>query len=354
MTSISVATSPPYSVLVGSQLLEKIAQDLPSFGNRFLIVCDDHTKELHGNAFLQLCQKEGLDASLVSVAPGESSKSVATYEELLQSCLSASLDRKACIIALGGGVVGDLAGFVAATYLRGIGVVQLPTTLLGQVDSAVGGKTGINLASFKNMVGAFKQPLRVYCDVATLRSLPETELRSGMGEVIKYGCILDPDLFGYLEEHVDDILGLDSEKLAHIVARSCALKAEVVAQDEKEGGLRRVLNFGHTIGHAIELDATLTHGECVALGMRVEAAMAVELGHLTEEGYKRIVALIDRFGFPSLSPNPENTLARTQHDKKTIAGQAHYVILGGIGSVAGVKTVDDSVVLEVLRRELCS
>lgn len=354
MTSISVATTPPYSVLIGNQIFADIIRDLASFGNRFLIVCDDNTETLYGTEFLELCKGAGLDASLTSVAPGESSKSLAVYEQLLRACLAAGLDRGACLVALGGGVVGDLTGFVAATYLRGIGVVQVPTTLLSQVDSAVGGKTGINLQSFKNMVGAFKQPLRVYCDVSTLGSLPQGELRSGIGEVIKYGCILDADFFDFLSENVDDILALDSGKLSHVVARSCALKAEVVAQDEKESDRRRILNFGHTIGHAIELGSELTHGECVAIGMRVEAAIAKELGLLPEEDYAQITSLIQRFDFPMQAPDPEGVLERIQHDKKTVAGRAHYVLLNRIGSVAGVRHVDDTVVLDVLRRELCS
>jgi 3-dehydroquinate synthase len=347
----------PYDVVIGASLAQRIADDLAqgSLGAQFLLVSDETTHKLFAASLLDALRKRGVRASEAIIEPGEASKSIAAYERIASAALDAGLDRSSCIVAIGGGVVGDLAGFVAATYMRGIRIVHVPTTLLAQVDSAIGGKTGVNLGGRKNILGAFHQPARVYCDAGALRSLPEREFLSGMGEVVKYGCILDAGLFDFLEHEHVAILARDERALRHIVRASCECKANVVGKDAKEDGLRQILNFGHTIGHAIELHASgMTHGECVAIGMAVEARIACMLGAMTEEDRARIVRLLERYGCPCRVPagiDIERIIERTRSDKKARDGQAHYAILERIGSPPRILPVDESVVRLALAAE---
>jgi 3-dehydroquinate synthase len=247
------------------------------------------------------------------------------------------MDRRSAVIALGGGVIGDLAGYAAATYLRGIPLIQVPTTLLAQVDSSVGGKTGVNLREGKNLVGAFYQPSLVVADTQTLESLPPRQLRAGLSEVVKYGMIADSELFGYIESHLDQVLRAEEEPLTFLVTWSCAIKAKVVEQDEREEGLRAILNFGHTVGHAIEAATgyrRLLHGEAVAIGMVVATALSVMRGLCGEEDLHRLRSLLRRIGLPTTSPiDLESIVKSIVYDKKIKNNMIYFVLTKGVGHV---------------------
>jgi 3-dehydroquinate synthase len=284
----------------------------------------------------------GIEAPSLVVPPGEGSKCLARASWLYDELVQAKADRHTAIIALGGGVVGDLAGFLAATYARGLALVMVPTTLLAQVDSSVGGKVGINHPRAKNLIGAFHQPLGVWIDTETLRSLPDRELRCGLAEVVKYGVILDAGFFAELERQAAAILDREDDALRRIVARSCRLKAGVVSRDEREEtGLRAVLNFGHTIGHAIEAVAgsggasSFQHGEAVAVGMVAESRLAHRLGWIGPDVVDRVARLLERFGLPTTAPglDPEGLLQAMGLDKKNRDGRIRFVLPRSIGHV---------------------
>ena len=282
------------------------------------------------------------------LADGEAHKTLATTEGLLNDLVGGRAGRDVTVVALGGGVVGDIAGFVAACYMRGVAFVQVPTTLLAQVDSSVGGKTGVNHPGGKNLIGAFHQPRIVLIDTATLDTLPDRELRAGIAEVIKYGAICDRAFFAWLEEHIDALLGRDKAALTTAITRSCALKAEVVADDEREAGRRAILNFGHTFGHAIENSVGYgewLHGEAVAAGM----VMAARLSGLESGELERLERLIDRAGLPVAPPlcRPGQLRDAMQLDKKTQSGQLRFVLLKRLGE-AYVTTDYDSALLDGL------
>ena len=275
----------------------------------------------------------------VLIEDGEKAKAWASLDRVIDALLAARCGRDSVIVALGGGVVGDLAGFAAAVYQRGIAFIQVPTTLLAQVDSSVGGKTAINHARGKNMVGAFHQPLAVIADVATLDTLPDRELRAGIAEVIKHGFILDLQFVGWLEANIGKLLTRDRAALSHAVRRSCELKAQVVAADERETGSRAILNFGHTFGHAIETGVGYgkwLHGEAVAAGMVMAAELSVRVGTLRREDAARVKALIERAGLPVRGPGLplEKYLELMQIDKKAAGGKLRLVVLEGLGRAA--------------------
>ncbi len=287
----------------------------------------------------------------IMIEDGERAKAWTTLDRVIDALLAARCGRDAVIVALGGGVVGDLAGFAAAVYQRGVDFIQVPTTLLAQVDSSVGGKTAINHARGKNMVGAFHQPLAVIADVATLDSLPERELRAGIAEVIKHGCILDLQFFGWLEANMAKLLARDRAALGHAVRRSCELKAQVVGADERESGLRAILNFGHTFGHAIEAGAGYgewLHGEAVATGMVMAAELSVRTGTLRREDADRVRALVTAAGLPVRGPAlpTERYLELMQVDKKASGGRVRYVLLEGLGRAALRGDIDPTLVRE--------
>ena len=287
----------------------------------------------------------------VLIEDGEPAKAWASLDHVIDALLAARCGRDSVIVALGGGVVGDLAGFAAAVYQRGIAFIQVPTTLLAQVDSSVGGKTAINHARGKNMVGAFHQPLAVIADVAALDTLPERELRAGIAEVIKHGFILDLQFVDWLEANIGRLLTRDRAALSHAVRRSCELKAQVVAADERETGLRAVLNFGHTFGHAIEIGAGYgqwLHGEAVAAGMMMAAELSARAGTLRREDVDRIRALVARAGLPVLGPRLgiDRYLELMQGDKKAAGGQVRFVLLDGLGRATLRGDIDASLVRE--------
>jgi 3-dehydroquinate synthase len=307
---------------------------------RALIVVDANVAPLAGPLETSL-RGVGIIPERAVVPPGEASKSLDVAAALWDRLVALPADRHVAVVAVGGGVVGDLAGFVAATYARGLPLLMAPTSLLAQVDSSVGGKVGINHPRAKNVVGAFHQPAGVWIDTAWLRTLPARELRCGLAEVVKYGIILDAAFFEYVEEHAGPILDLRPDCIRELVARCCALKAEVVARDEREEtGLRAVLNFGHTVGHAIEAVAgyggAYQHGEAVAIGMVAECRLAQRLGWIDAALTRRLGALLERFGLPTAAPglDPDALLDAMTRDKKNCAGAVRFVLPRRLGDVA--------------------
>ena len=287
------------------------------------------------------------------VEDGESAKTMRTVETLCRALTRAGADRQSLIVAVGGGVVGDVAGFVAASYLRGVALVQVPTTLVAQVDSSIGGKTGVNLPEGKNLVGAFYPPRLVAVDFDLLRTLPEREFRSGLAEVVKYGIIADPKLFGYLEKNLDQVLRRDRAALGYLIPRCVQIKARVVSRDERESGLREILNFGHTFGHALENVTRyrrFKHGEAVAWGMMAAALLGHEIGMTAADEVSRVVALVRRIGSLPAWPRvtPKKLIESMHADKKTHAGKLRFVLSPRIGEARSV----DGVPLDALERVL--
>ena len=291
----------------------------------------------------------------LALPDGEQHKTLQLMSRVLDALVDARLNRDGCVIALGGGVVGDVTGFAAACYQRGIDCVQAPTTLLSQVDSSVGGKTGVNHPGGKNLIGAFHQPRAVLADLATLRTLPDRELRAGLAEVIKYGLIADTEFLDWIERHLDDLLGLDLAALAHAVSRSCTIKAEIVAADEREQGRRALLNLGHTFGHAIETASgygEFLHGEAVALGMLLAADMSQRLGWIGADDTERVRVLLQRAGLPTRAPclGAEHAQELMGLDKKVRQGRIRLVLLERLGSAIVTGDYPDAALQATLRR----
>lgn len=325
-----------YPVLVGSGILGDAGAWDSVLGSRSLIV----TSEAVGARYLDTV-RQALGAhphSVTTLPDGERAKTLATVEAIVGDAVRAGLDRASTLVALGGGAVGDVAGLAAALYMRGIGVVHAPTTLLAQVDASVGGKTAVNHPMGKNLIGAFHQPRRVVADVATLDTLPDRELRSGIAEVIKYALLDGAELFGWLEAHIDDLPARDHAVLAETVMRCGTIKARIVAADEQERGERALLNLGHTFGHALETayDGRLLHGEAVALGCVLAARLSTSLGWLAASDCARITALIERAGLPvappAPAPDPDLLLTLMRRDKKSAQQAVRLVLLRGIGA----------------------
>jgi 3-dehydroquinate synthase len=299
--------------------------------------------------YLSLVKQAIGPAAEIIVADGEPAKSWQGVEQVVDGLIAARIGRDGLVIALGGGVIGDLAGFAAAVYQRGVPFVQVPTTLLAQVDSSVGGKTAINHASAKNMIGAFHQPRAVISDVATLDTLPERELRSGLAEVIKHGLALDAQFFDWLEANAEKLLARDRAALVHAVKKSCELKARIVAEDERESGTRVLLNFGHTFGHAIEAGTgygAWLHGEAVAAGMVMAAELSALMGDLKKSEVGRVRGLLRRVGLPVAGPAlaPERLVELMALDKKAAKGRTRFVVLDAIGRARLAADVDDAAV----------
>jgi 3-dehydroquinate synthase len=327
-----------YPIVIGTDVLRETGSRLAALlPNRVAAVVTNTTVAgLYLDAVMTSLRQAGFRAAAIQVADGEEHKNLASLELIHNGFVAAHVERTSPVLALGGGVVGDLTGFAAATFLRGVPFVQVPTTLLAQVDSSVGGKTGINHPAGKNLIGAFYQPQMVLIDVTTLRTLPRRELLAGLVEVIKTGAILDAALFTLIEAQLDRILALDMELLQDIVRRCCALKAMVVQRDERESDYRSILNFGHTLGHAIE---SLTeykrylHGEAVAIGMAFAAKVSCARGYCTADTMQRLVGLLERAGLPVEIPkNLGGQLARAvETDKKVAGGQVKFVCLEELG-----------------------
>ena len=338
-----------YTIFVQMGLLDKAGFLLPP-ASEVALVTDTNVEALFAERVKYSIAKAGYDVHTIAIPAGEDHKSRETLEFIYDKMFELGLDRGSLVAALGGGVVGDIAGFAAATYMRGIAFAQIPTTLLADVDSSVGGKTGINHPRGKNMIGAFYQPVVVIVDPATLRTLPPAEIAYGMAEVIKYGVIRDAELFDYLEAHVQGIRALDPETIEHVIAVCCRIKADVVAADEREGGLRAILNYGHTLAHALEAAtgyARYRHGEAVAIGMDLAARIARAMDMVDDAFVTRQARLIEAFDLPLEPPDDIQTdliIQLLRADKKVRAGRPHFVLPTRIGSVVISSDVPDDVI----------
>jgi len=344
-----------YPILIQHGLMDRIGEELHknSFAKRYGIVADDNVAGLFGERLLTSLLKSNIQAEIITFPRGEESKNLATISELSSTLARRGFDRKDGLLALGGGVTGDITGFLAACYMRSIPFAQVPTTLLAQVDSSVGGKTGVDIPEGKNLVGAFYQPKAVFIDSQVLQGLPQSELLNGLAEVIKYGIIYDRDFFSFLEMSCKNILALDLQVLEDVIARCCKIKAAVVETDEKESDLRRILNFGHTIGHAVEAVSgyRLAHGSAVAMGMAAAAELAVLKGILNPREKERIMNLLQEFGLPVAIPE-EYDRKRIQElllaDKKTIGGRVFFVLPTTIGKVIITDEIETEMLTKVL------
>ncbi|WP_426453580.1 3-dehydroquinate synthase [Paenibacillus sp. S-38] len=345
-----------YPIYIGEGLLENIASYFEkhgiSKGSPLLIVTDGHVGPHYLDGMLERLGAAGYQAASYTVAAGEKSKSLAVLEDVIGAALEAGLDRKSTVVALGGGVVGDLAGFVAASYMRGVRFVQIPTTILAH-DSSVGGKVAVNHPLAKNIIGAFHQPEMVLYDTSTLQSLPERDVRGGLSEMIKHGLIWDADFAYWCEENADRLVGLDPEALQYGLYKGCSVKAAVVSQDERENDLRAILNLGHTIGHALEAVAgygELTHGEAIAIGMVGAARLSVRLGY-PEEIHSITKRIFEKFGLPVRIPAHLDTdaiMRAMMHDKKFGEGRMVYIVPVAIGKVEINKQMDPKLVREIV------
>lgn len=347
-----------YPILIGSDLLNDPASfaAVPAAASA-LIVTNSTVAPLYAAALQGALASRFRSVKVLELPDGEVHKDWPTLNLIFDELLRQGADRKTVLFALGGGVVGDMTGFAAASYMRGVPFVQVPTTLLAQVDSSVGGKTAINHPLGKNMVGAFYQPQLVLCDLGTLQTLPPRELSAGLAEVIKYGPIYDMAFFDWIEANVEALVALDPAALAHAVKRSCEIKAEVVGQDEREQGLRAILNFGHTFGHAIESGlgyGEWLHGEAVGCGMVMAAQLSQRLGGVDAAFVARLMRLIERAGLPIVGPalGAERYLELMRIDKKSEAGEIRFVVIDKPGS-AVVRSAPDAMVREVLA-QCCS
>ena len=344
-----------YSIVIGSGIVDEIRAFVcqAEYSPHGMIVTDTNIAPFCAEQIATAIAGAGVRTEIIEVPAGESSKSLTQANELFTRAIELGLDRRSPIFALGGGVVGDLAGFVAATYMRGVPFIQIPTSLLAQVDSSVGGKVAVNHMLGKNLIGAFYQPDAVFMDLDFLKTLPAREIATGLGEIIKYGIIYDADFFAWLEVNRADVLALEPAATSYMIARSCEIKADVVRQDEREGGLRRILNFGHTIAHAIEKEtgyARYRHGEAVAIGMAGAADISVQMGLLPDADRVRMNELSRAMGLP-LSAESVTADAMYEdlfHDKKTVGGRIHWVLADSIGKVSVHSDVPEEMVRKTL------
>lgn len=343
-----------YTVLIGTDLLVQTGNQLKESGftDRLVIITDQPVKRLYGAALKQRLADDGFTVTIIEVPAGEEQKSLETAARLYAELTDLYAERTTPILALGGGVIGDLAGFVAATYLRGVPLIQLPTTLLAQVDSSIGGKVAVDHGQLKNKIGAFYQPRLVISDITTLKTLPPGEISDGLAEVIKYAVIRDEELFSYLESSLDRIKRLDEKALETIVFRSARIKAEVVAKDEKDFGLRNILNYGHTIGHAVEsiTDFKVGHGQAVAIGMLAAARISCKLGIFDRNDLSRLEKVIESAGLPAEIPglDVKKLVQFMKHDKKVVRGKIRFVLPRSIGEVFITDEVSLSLIENVL------
>jgi 3-dehydroquinate synthase len=344
-----------YDAVVERGALSRISSVLPARAGKVFVITTADVWQLHG---LKVKDALGEHFHQVLFFPGgEPRKRLQEVEVLAERMMAGGGDRSSIVIAFGGGICTDVAGFLAAIFMRGVPVIQIPTTLLAQVDAAIGGKTGVNLVSGKNLIGSFHQPLAVLIDPDVLGTLPDREYRAGLYEIIKAGVIRDAELFRFLQKQADRVLSRDADALEHIIAAAVRIKAEVVTADEREGDLRRILNFGHTIGHALEAETRyerLLHGEAVAFGMHAATRLAEKIGKLDAEAAAEIHAVVRRYGpVPKLDGiAAANLVGRLGADKKTVQGKVHFVLPTRIGAVEIVSGIDPAVIREAVEAEL--
>lgn len=345
-----------YPIFIGSGLLQDEHCYPVEDGERVMIVSNPTIAQFYLKAVTEALEKRGCVVDHVLLPDGEKYKTLDSLNLIFTKLLQGNHGRDTTIIALGGGVIGDVAGFAAASYQRGVRLIQIPTTLLSQVDSSVGGKTAVNHELGKNMIGAFYQPTAVMIDTLTLNTLPKREVNAGLAEVIKYGAILDYEFFEWLEKNIDDLVALKQDALQYCIARCCQIKADVVARDETEKGDRALLNLGHTFGHAIETHlgyGNWLHGEAVSVGMMMAAALSEELGNISVEDVARLEKLLARANLPTVSPDgmqPEDYLPYMMRDKKVLAGKLRLVLVKSLGQAYVATDTDHKLVLNAIRR----
>lgn len=358
MSSLQINTSSrSYPIYFESDFsgLKSAIKSIGKTYSSYIIITDSNVKDLYAKSIQEELSELAGESIVVSFEAGEQNKNLQSISSFYEQMIEFGADRKALVIALGGGVTGDMAGFTAATYMRGVDFVQVPTSLLSQVDSSVGGKTGIDFKGYKNVVGAFYQPMFVYINVSTLNTLPERELYAGMGEVVKHGFIKDKEYYDFLKENVDNVLNLDIKTLKTMIRWSCEIKKSVVDEDEKEAGCRALLNFGHTFGHSIERlkDFELIHGECVSIGMHGALLLSQTLGYLSKEAVEDGIKLIQAYNMPLYVSglNLDTLYNEMFHDKKTTNKRLVFALLKEVGdSFLNTDTIDEKAIYSCLEQ----
>ncbi len=327
-----------YKIHIGRDIIDRVGVLLNkgNWINRYVIITDSRVNTLHGKRVLDSLRQMDLKIDLISFPAGEPSKNIQTCLQLVEKLIALGVDRHTALIALGGGVTGDMTGFIASIYMRGLPFFQLPTTLMAQVDSSIGGKTGIDIPAGKNLLGTFYQPQAVFIDLTFLQTLPDSEFNNGLSEILKHGIIEDPQLLTSLEEETQAVRKRDFKLLEKIITKSCRIKKRIVEMDEKEGGLRRILNFGHTLGHALESESgyALSHGQAVAIGMVYAATLSEKLNYLPSTDRERIESLIKAFELPHRIPKDLETkalMSRLTKDKKKEGSHIPFILLKKIG-----------------------
>jgi 3-dehydroquinate synthase len=347
-----------YDIIIGPGVLAESGYHLKGLGfkGKLVIITDTTVRKLYAEPLKQTLMASGFEVTILDGPDSEDEKSLETAGRLYLELTDHHTERSTPVLALGGGVIGDLAGFVAATYERGVPLVQVPTTLLSQADSSLGGKTAVNHGQLKNRIGAFYQPRLTISDTNTLKSLTKKQLSDGLCEIIKHGAIRDADLFTYIESNLDQIMACEDEFLETIVSRSVKIKAEVVEQDELDLGLRNILNYGHTVGHAVETvsDFQVTHGQAVAIGMAVAAEISNRMGLLDSGDVTRLRELLTRAGLLEKAPELEidRLIETMHHDKKIVEGKIKFVLLKAIGEVIVTDDINLDLVKEILLEKL--
>ena len=344
-----------YSLLIAPSCFHRIPQDINKrhFGQKYCIITDTNVKKLYGEEFAKLMRKQGLDATIISFQAGERNKNLKTVEKLASQMVQLGHNRKSCIIALGGGVVGDVAGFVASMYMRGIPFIQIPTTLVAMSDSSIGGKTGVDLTGGKNLVGSFKQPKKVYIDPQVLSTLSKKQILNGLAEIVKHGLIADKKILKILKKHPKKACAAHTTTITQLLVRSCRIKGRIVEKDEREKGLRMVLNYGHSIGHAIEHASNyrLNHGEAIAIGMNLENRLAVDKKLLSSKNCEQIEELLKLLKLPTRIPSKidrKPILKALARDKKNQGKTYTFTLLKRLGTPKIVHNITEKEVKAVL------
>lgn len=353
--SLTKKTNHSYEICIGKGILDRAAMVIAksNLARRYVVIADSTVAALYGEKVMSMLKDAGLSADIMEFPAGEESKTPETVVSISRRLVELGADRETALIALGGGVTGDIVGFAASLYMRSIPYIQIPTTLLAQVDSSVGGKTGIDLPEGKNLLGAFYQPRFVFIDLQFLQSLPSQEIKNGLAEIVKYGIIDDVDLFSLLERDGEKLVEGDMELLQNVVEQACKIKKSIVEIDEQDRGMRRILNFGHTLGHALEAQSayTMSHGNAVSLGMIAAGRISEKRGHLGAAERQRIERLVRSLGLPTVIPDTMDTtgiLRHMQRDKKRQNNELHFVLLKKIGMPFINGSIDEQTVKDTI------